>query len=197
MPGWSACPTPANPPSWRASSRRPAEDRGLSLHHAAPQLGVVRLSATGGVRAGRHPRPDRGRARGRGWGWATASSAMSSAAAVLLHLIDGAAGDVVERLAHHPHGARGLWRRPGRKARDHRAEQGRRDDAARGRFAPRVRSPAPSARRCWCCSAATGVGVRRTLAALWPIDRRAARGGRTARLPDRPSPPSARGAPRA
>ena len=39
-----------------------AEDRGLSVHHAASAVGRGAAVGGGGVRAGRHPRPDRGRA---------------------------------------------------------------------------------------------------------------------------------------
>ena len=60
----SACPTPASRPSWRAVTAAQAEDRRLPLHDAAsrPRRRARRRAR---VRAGRHPRPDRGRARGR------------------------------------------------------------------------------------------------------------------------------------
>ena len=42
--------------------RRPAEDRRLPVHHAAPAARRGAAVALGGVRHRRHPRPDRGRA---------------------------------------------------------------------------------------------------------------------------------------
>ena len=87
MPGWSACPMPANRPS-SPRSRTPGR-RSPTI----PSPRCSRSSASCGVddervRARRHARPDRRRARGRR-PRPRASSAMSSAARVILHLVDG------------------------------------------------------------------------------------------------------------
>ena len=55
-----------------------AEDRRLSVHHAASAVRRGAAVGGGGVRAGRYPGPDRRRAR-RAPGWARGFSAMSSA----------------------------------------------------------------------------------------------------------------------
>ncbi len=78
-----------------AAQRRQAEDRRLSVHHPRPQPGRGRPVGRRALRDRRHPRPDRGRvAKARAS--APASSATSSAAAVLIHLVDGTQDDVAE-----------------------------------------------------------------------------------------------------
>ena len=142
---------------------RPAEDRRLSLHHAASGArgGGGRR---GGVRARRHPRADRGGARGQG-----ARRRLPRACGALRGA--PAPGGRDERdgrggLARHRARARGLWRGAGGEAAGARAEQGRRAERARR---PRTRRRGWRRRRgCRCCrlSGATGQGVPEVLRAL-------------------------------
>ena len=85
--------------------------------------------------------------------------------AVLLHLVDGAAGRRGAGLAHGARGAGGVWRRAGGQAGADRAEQGGRDDAARGVGAPAALRKA-SGRPVMLLSGVTGQGVPEVLRAL-------------------------------
>ena len=129
MPGWSGCRMPGSPPSWRRSpAARPkiADYPFTTLH---PQLGVVRLSMSEEFVLADIPGLIEGAHEGAGLGDRFLGHV--ERCAVLLHLVDGAAGDVVRGLAHGARGTGRVWRRAGRQAGVDRAEQGRRDDAAR------------------------------------------------------------------
>ena len=98
-----------------------------------PNLGVVRVGDARFVLAD-IPGLIEGAYEGAGLG--TGSWATSSAARVLIHLVDGTQDDVVGGLATIRARTRGLWRGPGRQAGDRGAQQGRRPDAD-GDEAPR------------------------------------------------------------
>ncbi len=86
--------------------------------------------------------------------------------AVLLHLVDGAAGQVVRAWRTVRARARELRRRTGRKAGNPGAEQGRRhDDRAKS---PRAKPPSrkPPGQKVMVMSGVSGQGVQEVLAAL-------------------------------
>ena len=93
MPGWSGCRTPANPRFLAAASAaRPkiADYPFTTLH---PQLGVVRLSTAEEFVLADIPGLIEGAHEGAGLGDRFLGHV--ERCAVLLHLVDGAAGDVV------------------------------------------------------------------------------------------------------
>src|SRR5271163_3685877 len=92
MPGWSGCRTPGSRLFWPVSAAQPkvADYPFTTLH---PQLGVVRLSATEEFVLADIPGLIEGAHEGAGLGDRFLGHV--ERCAVLLHLVDGAAGDVV------------------------------------------------------------------------------------------------------
>ena len=140
-----------------------------------PQLGVVRLSDHRDLVLADIPGLIEGAHEGAGLGDRFLGHV--ERCAVLLHLIDGAAGDVVEAWRTIRAELAELRRRARRQAGGDRAEQGRRHEP-RARRAPGVpRCAARPAPTCTWSRAISGEGVPELLEALWPhvAERRQAR----------------------